>query len=107
MTRQCKNAGVTVMISVPPLAPKLLAVCQGIPTIRAKILIGGSQEGFASMEHMLKDPGDLFNENIDVMAERCEPIFESYNSRCFRLIRLKTCLLCPIPVELADYQKQS
>jgi hypothetical protein len=107
MTRQCKNAGVSVMISVPPLAPKLLAVCQGIPTVRGKILIGGSQEGFASMEHMLKDPGDLFNENIDVMAERCEPILESLNSRCFRLIRLKTYLLCLTPAELADYRKRS
>jgi 4-coumarate--CoA ligase len=66
---QCINSGVSALIGVPPLAMKMVHVFQRNPTIRRMILIGGAEDGFVSFEDMLKDSGDLFNENIDVIKQ--------------------------------------
>jgi hypothetical protein len=48
------------------MAETLRRVSRWCPSIRRLILIGGSEEGFISIGDMLADPGDLFNEHIDV-----------------------------------------
>jgi 16S rRNA G1207 methylase RsmC len=53
-------------VTTPQLAETLRQVAQLCPEIRRLIVIGNPEEGFASLEDMLQDSGDLFDENIDV-----------------------------------------
>lgn len=60
--------GATAIFGVSAMADHLAQVAKLCPTIRKVILLGPSQDGFASYQDMLKDSGDLFNDNIDVIS---------------------------------------
>ena len=62
----CHKSQVKVIVGVSAMAETLRRVNRLCPSVRRLILIGGSEEGFVSIGDMLADPGDLFNENIDV-----------------------------------------
>jgi acyl-CoA synthetase (AMP-forming)/AMP-acid ligase II len=66
IARQFQLSGATAVVTTPQLAETLRQVAQLCPGIRRLIVIGNPEEGFASIEDMFQDSGDLFDENIDV-----------------------------------------
>lgn len=66
IARQLQNSDATVVVTIPQMAEIMLHVAKLCPKIRRLIVVGGPQEGFASLMEMFHDAGDLFNENIEV-----------------------------------------
>ena len=67
IARQLQNSDATVVVTVPQMAETMLQVGKLCPKIRRLIVVGGPQEGFASLMEMLQDSGDLFDDNIEVL----------------------------------------
>ncbi len=66
IARQFQLSGATAVVTTPQLAETLRQVAKLCPELRRLIVLGNPEEGFASLEDMFQDSGDLFNENIDV-----------------------------------------
>jgi 4-coumarate--CoA ligase len=66
MARQFLLSETSVIIGVSAMAATMRQVAQLCPSIRQIILVGESEAGFVSFKEMLDDPGDLFNDNLDV-----------------------------------------
>lgn len=64
IARQLQLSGATVVVTIPELAGTLRQVAQQCPEIRRLLVVGKPEEGFASLEEMLQDNGDLFDDNI-------------------------------------------
>ncbi|XP_046456759.1 4-coumarate--CoA ligase 3-like [Daphnia pulex] len=73
IARQLQLSGATAVVTTPQLAETLRQVAKLCPEIRRLIVIGNPEEGFASIEDMFQDSGDLFDENIDIIPS--EDIF--------------------------------
>ena len=67
IAHQVQLTEASVIVGIPQMTETMRRVAQLCPSVRHMILVGGSDEGFISMADMLTDPGDLFNENIDVI----------------------------------------
>ena len=67
--RQVEFSGASVIIGVPAFKDAIRRVAELCPTVNKKILIGGSEPGFISMMELLRDCGNLFNENLDVSTK--------------------------------------
>jgi len=72
IARQMQGSGATAIICVPQMTETIREVARLCPTIRRMIVIG-SEEGFVSIGDMFQDPGDYFNDNIEMDAR--EDIF--------------------------------
>ena len=71
------------------------------------ILIGGAEDGFVSFEEMLKDAGDLFNENIDVIMQIIS-ICNLHEIFCSKRYSPKMkCSLFSTPVERLAHRRAS
>lgn len=66
IARQLQLSGATVVVTIPELAGTLRQVAQQCPQIRRLLVVGKPEEGFASLEEMLQDNGDLFDDNIKI-----------------------------------------
>ncbi|KZS14605.1 4-coumarate--CoA ligase 3 [Daphnia magna] len=66
IARQLQLSGATVVVTISELAGTLRQVAQLCPEIRRLIVVGKPEEGFASFGEMLQDPGNLFDENIEI-----------------------------------------
>ena len=67
MARQLSALNATAVFGVAPMAETLNRVAKLCPSIKRVILFGPPQEGAVSFQEMAQDPGDLFNENLDVI----------------------------------------
>ena len=63
-----QGSGATAIICVPQMTETIREVARLCPTIRRMIVIG-SEEGFVSIGDMFQDPGDYFNDNIEVQIQ--------------------------------------
>lgn len=68
IARQMQNSGASVVVTIPQMANTLREVKAMCPSIRRLIVVGGPEEGFASVMEMFRDSGELFNENIEVIV---------------------------------------
>ena len=66
IARQLRNSNTTAVVTIPQLTGTLRQVAQLCPEIRRLIVVGNPEKGFASLGEMLQDPGDLFDDNIEV-----------------------------------------
>lgn len=60
-----QGSGATAIVCIPQMADTVKEVARLCPTIRRMIVVG-SAEGFISISDMFQDPGDYFNDNIEV-----------------------------------------
>ena len=67
--RQVEFSGASAIIGVPVFKDAIRRVAELCPTVNKKILVGGSEPGFISMSELLRDSGNLFNENLDVSTK--------------------------------------
>lgn len=63
-----QGSGATVIVCIPQMVATINEVAQLCPTIR-KMIVVGSAEGFVSIFEMFQDPGDYFNDNIEVFTD--------------------------------------
>jgi hypothetical protein len=66
IVRQLQLVEASGIVGTAAMADTLRQVARKCPSIRRMILIGGSEEGFASIGDMFNDSGDLFDDNLDV-----------------------------------------
>nr|CAH0109076.1 unnamed protein product [Daphnia galeata] len=66
IARQLRNSNTTAVVTIPQLTGTLRQVAQLCPEIRRLIVVGNPEKGFASLGEMLQDPGDLFDDNIEI-----------------------------------------
>ncbi|KAI9559136.1 hypothetical protein GHT06_015925 [Daphnia sinensis] len=66
IARQLQLSGATVVVTIPELAGTVRQVAKQCPQIRRLLVVGKPEEGFASLEEMFQDNGDLFDENIKI-----------------------------------------
>ena len=69
IARQLQNSDATVTVTILQMAETVRRAADLCPKIRRLIVVGGPQEGFASLMEMFHDPGDLFNDNIEVLLD--------------------------------------
>lgn len=66
IARQLQNSGTSIVVTIPQMAETLRLVVSMCPEVRRLVVVGGPEEGFVSLREMFQDPGDLFDENMEV-----------------------------------------